>query len=888
MIDEKIRLLLELVGTEQAATLAKRLAELGAAGVASAEKLTKGEISAKEFAEGQRTAAAEVRALETAVKTLAAAAAAAAEEQGRATAAAAAAAEAQGRSAAAAEEEAAALQKLAQSERDAAEAAQMFLDSQRQTAARATAHPIPTQHADVSAVDFNAEVEAQHKRQTAAAAQAARAEVELARAEAEHAAVSRQVAAALSEFAFEEQVAATQANQLAVAEHNVTDATQTLTLAAGAAAVGAGSLGTKIVATKNGMGGLNQTIMAGSFAFQDFTATSGDLGAKLNSISNNLPILFSAAGIWGQVAAVAATAGIAIYRNWDSIAGLWETRNPFPKAAQDVRGLKDELEKANTEYEKLSKLGSINADQATRVGELRALRTSLEQEIKDREEIERLTKSKSAQQEAVSKAFATAVQESGGGKALENLKDLMGDRHHTRAKGFESADQIVAAILKGDNDAYQLLIESLSKGLGRESNLLSRLKSLKPDLDALNPVKQAEKEWADEMYEMGLDAAEYSKQIALEGAEHQAEMLHDIADETRKGLESGIGKRLQDVLIRTRASGSKGAKEVTYLTSAIADEIRRMYPSLEAFPVLAANVAKEMARKIKVSVDNAIEEMMQVEGLTKAEALRRLNQQRAAKAQDKTEALASDEFKQAAASQAKRFARLNPGAAPATPKDLAARAEQMQSQLKDLGVTPKQQVQIGKILNDPRAARIVPGAMEALGNRGFGEAEAMRALPELFRQLRGGQAGIQHAADRMAQAAERAERAAVQRATVQATAVPRVRKKTITGKLPSTVIGSINPAATKAAQDAAKARIADETAKAAVRNAPKAGPQASLIPAVSAGQDAMAAMQTATAANTRAIAAINARAPGQRAFARQIQTAAFEQSTTALNFGSRV
>ena len=97
--------------------------------------------------------------------------------------------------------------------------------------------------------------------------------------------------------------------------------------------------------------------MACSYAFQDFTATSGDIGAKLNSLTDNLPTLLIGLGGLGVALSAADTAAKAVYRNWDSIASLSEDRNPFPKLAGDIDGMKRELDAANDSIKKFEKPG---------------------------------------------------------------------------------------------------------------------------------------------------------------------------------------------------------------------------------------------------------------------------------------------------------------------------------------------------------------------------------------------------------------------------------------------------------------------------------------------------------------------------------------------------
>ena len=93
---------------------------------------------------------------------------------------------------------------------------------------------------------------------------------------------------------------------------------------------------------KGVMSSLEQSITAGGHALQNFTSTTGDLGQKLNSVSSDLTMLLVGLRGLGTVISAADTAGIALDRTWDSLASFWEDRNPFPKAAEDVEGVRRE------------------------------------------------------------------------------------------------------------------------------------------------------------------------------------------------------------------------------------------------------------------------------------------------------------------------------------------------------------------------------------------------------------------------------------------------------------------------------------------------------------------------------------------------------------------
>lgn len=193
------------------------------------------------------------------------------------------------------------------------------------------------------------------------------------------------------------------------------------------------------------LGNMRQQITAASFAFQDFTSTSGDLGAKLNSVTNNLPMLLAGLGGLGQVISLTATAGIALYRNWDQIARQFETQVPFPKAAKDVAGLKDELKQAKKEMEELGGNSKLTLSELERYNELRTKTADIEA---------RITKEKAEQ------------------KKLEKLNALEGGEESketkARAKALQAGlggqqDEIIRAVARGLNEGNEKRRQALEK-----------------------------------------------------------------------------------------------------------------------------------------------------------------------------------------------------------------------------------------------------------------------------------------------------------------------------------------------------------------------------------------------------------------------------------------
>ena len=102
-------------------------------------------------------------------------------------------------------------------------------------------------------------------------------------------------------------------------------------------------------------------IQQASYALGDFASTSGDLGMKLNSVSNNLQFVLAQFGPWGAAVSGAVVLGVAMYRNWDLIASLWEDRKPIPEATKQLELHETALKKAKDALEEFRKAGTLNA-----------------------------------------------------------------------------------------------------------------------------------------------------------------------------------------------------------------------------------------------------------------------------------------------------------------------------------------------------------------------------------------------------------------------------------------------------------------------------------------------------------------------------------------------
>jgi hypothetical protein len=603
--------------------IAQQIQAVDAGMVELAAALNKGEIGIQQYSEQAKALAAVKRELARAADALATAEAQAAQAQ-------------EETASRTAEQVQSQVQWIEKKKQAAADAAQSGLAHQAELEALAVSHEtemleheqrqlLETAAAEDAAVaaigrwvaaENAAEAEAAQlaaglARQTAARSSLTAAE------ERELASLARSIAAQDAAEAEAEQLAAAmlkEQNAIFAAEGAMENFTADASVAASAQGRLAGAAG----ATRSGMGSLQQSITAGSYAFQDFTATSGDLGAKLNSISNNLPTLLIGLGGLGVALSVAGTAAIAVYRNWDSIASLWEDRNPFPKAAGDVDGLKRELDRAKDALEKMEKAGSGNADQLAEYNRLRTETVRIEKEIADQQERQKTLKkaleSSSEEDEGRAKGFKEAT----AGKGQETLDSLIqayrndiedsidAERVATAGKIFairqstatdaekdrlakeeyqrlekainvlrdpandpaKLAEDLFIRLAKGEENAFKAL-DRLNEGLGVSFD------SLKDAVDKANPVLkkkyQEQFEAAQKELEAEIKAGTHEFKAAFAAA--QKELEAEIREATKQGKAEFAGAK-KDLATETKEGKKEDNKDFAGAKARLEAEIR--------------------------------------------------------------------------------------------------------------------------------------------------------------------------------------------------------------------------------------------------------------------------------------------------------------------------
>lgn len=320
----------------------------------------------------------------------------------------------------------------------------------------------------------------------------------------------------------------------------------------------------------SGMSDWQQRIQAGSFAFQDFTSTTGDLGQKLNSITNNIPQLLVGLGGIGTAIGIAATAGVALYNNWDVISSLWETRHPIPEVANDLDSLTREVKKNEEALDKLREKTALNYDELKRYQEL----TRKQVELEERQAQARETEANRKAHGALSNE-AARTRASGFGKALDEAGGF-----DAVVEGFVKSDAITGAI----TDPRQ--VESIRRAWQKTFN-----DALKGDAGAINTVTTSAR----------LDRTGLTRMmdvlVKIESPEQQA-AFRKAEEEKRKGEEES--KRA-----RTKAADDARKAREQETIAAIDRENKAEESSIAEAQRAAADETKAANRPDKVNAFEA-------------------------------------------------------------------------------------------------------------------------------------------------------------------------------------------------------------------------------------------------------------------------------------------
>jgi len=125
-------------------------------------------------------------------------------------------------------------------------------------------------------------------------------------------------------------------------------------------------------------GNFTMMVQQASYGLADFAQTSGSLGSKLMSATNNIQFMTAGLGPWGVAIGLGSVAVAALVQNWSSISSLWEERNPIPRVTDGIEGMTDAIKHNDKELKELEKQQSLSNAQLARYNELTAENAELE------------------------------------------------------------------------------------------------------------------------------------------------------------------------------------------------------------------------------------------------------------------------------------------------------------------------------------------------------------------------------------------------------------------------------------------------------------------------------------------------------------------------------
>lgn len=227
---------------------------------------------------------------------------------------------------------------------------------------------------------------------------------------------------------------------------------------------------------------LTQHMTQGSYAIQDFAATSGDLGAKLNSVTNNVMMVTNSLGPMGVAVGVGLVGVTSLYRNLDSLKTLWQDRNPLLDISKDAERLEKALGKDKSALEALQ-------DRATLSNAELAEAARLTKEVADQEErlagirsVEAAKKVPDARTAERIKEVKGIIDQIGGQRAFADMRQIIQDANVgiPKAQLEELTNASLSAIMAGSAGALDRLKDMVATGAGRGTRLSNVMLGLPP------------------------------------------------------------------------------------------------------------------------------------------------------------------------------------------------------------------------------------------------------------------------------------------------------------------------------------------------------------------------------------------------------------------------
>lgn len=348
---------------------------------------------------------------------------------------------------------------------------------------------------------------------------------------------------------------------------------------------------------------LTQNMTQGSYAIQDFAATSGDLGAKLNSVTNNVMMVTNSMGPMGVAVGVGLVGVTSLYRNLDSIKTLWQDRNPLLDIAKDAERLEKALSKDKSALEALQ-------DRATLSNAELAEAARLTKEVADQEErlagirsVEAAKKAPDAATAGRIKEVKDIIDQIGGKRAFDDMRQIIKDANvgmpQSQLEEFTNAS--LSAIMAGNARALDRLKDMVATGSGRGTKLSNVLLGLPPGGGGKpfvppDQLQRQQEAAAQARYDAGEEAAKRFKEATGEVLP-EADRLH-VGGLTKEQQDKYIAKRKLDFELTRQGQENERALNTQKEADA---EVQKMIDIAASFGIdlMAPQQPKQSARDIQ-------------------------------------------------------------------------------------------------------------------------------------------------------------------------------------------------------------------------------------------------------------------------------------------------
>ncbi len=275
-----------------------------------------------------------------------------------------------------------------------------------------------------------------------------------------------------------------------------------------------------------------------------------DLQYGFAGIANNIQPMLSAIPAIAGIAAPLSIAGIAvfqIYTHWDQLMGLMEVGIPQP-ALTGPELLAANLKKAQAEMEDLAKKARLTWIELEQLGRLKTRIGSLTKDLEAEKAVAAAAAAPSEAEKALGGGFAKAMAETGGGRALEEVKGALFDQKDAKGLVYNTvtgnlttpevaARDMTAAALKGDKIAR----DEIRKGLGANSAFRANIHKYSPEAKADDEAREARNVDEEQALKRGHDQAEKTRKAQEEEDREDLKAQDHFDKQERRNEEKKAG-----------------------------------------------------------------------------------------------------------------------------------------------------------------------------------------------------------------------------------------------------------------------------------------------------------------------------------------------------------